>query len=94
MSEDDRRGWVAMVWSRNRPTEAFGALMVSPRQHWTREEAMREAEAWVREHKSAPVEWELVDAEMTIAHVDDIVVAVRGFLLPQGNPPPSIKRRR
>jgi hypothetical protein len=89
----DRYGWLAMVWSRNRPIEAFGAVMVSARQHWTQHSAMQEAEAWMREHKNAAVTWELVDAEMSIAHVEDLIVAVRGFLLPDGEPPELRPRR-
>jgi hypothetical protein len=85
----DRRAWGAMIWPLG-VADAFGAVRISQRLHWTQRAACAEAEAWVREMGAGPIEWRVLDEQVVMATLDHgtghHLVVVRSVLLPKGEP--------
>ena len=67
--------------------EAFGAVRISERLHWTEREARAEGERFVAELGGGEIRWEVVDDACTIGRFRNHAIMVRSIALPLGEPP-------
>jgi hypothetical protein len=67
--------------------EAFGAVRISERLHWTQREARAEGERFVAELGGGEIRWEVVDDGCTIGRFRNHAIMVRSIALPLGEPP-------
>ena len=71
--------------------DAFGAVRISERLHWTAKEARAEGEQFAAELQASEIRWEIVDNGLFIGRFSNpsinYAIMVRSILLPLGDPP-------
>jgi hypothetical protein len=84
-----RAWWVQVVQAGGAAIrEAFGAVRISDRLHWTQAEARAEAEKFCAELGDGEIHWEAIADDCVIGRFRHYAVMLRSILLPRGDPPP------
>ena len=83
-----RAWWVQVVQAGGAAIrEAFGAVRISERLHWTQQEACAEGERFVAELGGGKICWEIVDDACVIGRFRNYAIMVRSIELPLSEPP-------
>jgi len=83
-----RAWWVQVVQAGGAAIrEAFGAVRISERLHWTQREAQAEGERFVAELGGGEIRWEIIDEACAIGRFKNYAIMVRSIGLPLGEPP-------